>query len=110
MATHHAVSGEVVDLKSWAKDLDVEKSKAITKTKGLELARLVIEAGVNMHHSDFCRVNGASVFQCLEGHIKLKTPEKQVDIMPGQLVYLDANVEHALIGVQKSVVLLTIIL
>ena len=53
MATHHAVSGDIVDLKSWANDLEVEKSKVIAKTKGLELARLVIDAGVDMHHSEF---------------------------------------------------------
>jgi hypothetical protein len=42
MATHHAVSGEIVDLKTWSNDLGAEKSKVIAKTKGLELARLVI--------------------------------------------------------------------
>ncbi len=51
MATHHAAEGEVVCLKTWANDLAVEKSKVITKTSGLELARLVIDAGTNMHHS-----------------------------------------------------------
>lgn len=110
MATHHAVSGEIVDLKSWASDLEVEKSKVITKTEGLELARLVIDAGVDMHHSDYCSVNGASVFHCIEGHVTLKTPDEQISIQQGQLVFLDAGVKHALIGVKKSVVLLTIVL
>lgn len=110
MATHHAVSGEIVDLKTWASDLDQEKSKVITKTQGLELARLVISAGVDMHHSDYCKVLGATVFQCIEGHIILKTPDNQVSIKEGQLVFLEAGTEHALIGVDKSVVLLTIVL
>ncbi len=110
MATHHAVSGEIVDLKSWSSDLKVEKSKVITKTKGLELARLVIDAGVDMHHSEFCSVKGATVFQCIEGHVILKTPDEQISIQQGQLVYLDAGTEHALIGVEKSVILLTIVL
>lgn len=110
MATHHAVSGELVDLKSWANDLEVEKSKVIAKTNGLEIARLVIEAGVDMHHADFCSVNGASVFHCIEGQITLKTRDTQINLKQGQLVFLDAGVEHALIGVEKSVVLLTIVL
>jgi len=110
MATHHAVSGEIVDLKSWANDLKIEKSKVITKTEGLELARLVIGAGVDMHHSDYCSVKGASVFHCIEGHVTLKTPDKQISIQQGQLVFLEAGAEHALIGVEKSVVLLTIVL
>ena len=110
MATHHAVSGEIVDLRSWANDLEVEKSKVIAKTNGLELARLVIEAGVDMHHSDFCSVNGASVFHCIEGHVTLKTVDNEISLKQGQLFFLEAEVKHALIGVEKSVVLLTIVL
>jgi len=110
MATHHAVSGEIVDLKSWANDLKEDKSKVITKTKGLELARLVIDAGVDMHHSDFCSVNGATVFHCIEGHVTLKTVNEEIPLKQGQLVFLEASVEHALIGVENSVVLLTIVL
>ncbi len=110
MATHHAVSGEVVDLKSWANDLETEKSKVIAKTKGLELARLVIDAGVDMHRSEFCSVDGASVFHCIEGEVTLKTPDKHICLKQGQLAFLEGGVEHALIGVERSVVLLTIVL
>jgi len=79
MATHHAVSGEVVDLATWSNELGVEKSKVIAKSKGIELARLVIDAGVDMHHSEYCSVNGASVFHCIQGmspleHLKRKFP------------------------------------
>lgn len=110
MATHHAVSGEIVDLKTWSSDLEVDKSKVITKTEGLELARLVIEAGVDMHHSDYCSVKGPTVFHCIEGHVNLKTPDKLISIQQGQLVFLEAEANHALIGVKNSVVLLTIVL
>ena len=110
MATHHAESGEIVDLQTWSSDLKVDKSKVITKTKGLELARLVIEAGVDMHHSDYCSVKGATVFHCIEGHVNLKTPNKLISIKQGQLVFLEAGADHALIGVKRSVILLTIVL
>ncbi len=110
MATHHALSGEVVDLKTWSSDLAIDKSEVITKTKGLELARLVIEAGFDMHHSDYCSVKGATVFHCIEGHVNLKTPDREISIQQGQLVFLEAETDHALIGIEKSVVLLTIIL
>jgi quercetin dioxygenase-like cupin family protein len=110
MATHHAAAGEVVDLRTWANDLKVEKSKVITKTTGVELARLVIDAGVDMHHTDYCSVKGAVVIHCLEGEITLKTSRATKSIGKGQLVYLDGDTEHALVGVLKSVVLLTIVL
>jgi len=79
MATHHAVFGEVVDLAIWSEELEEDKSKVIAKIEGLELARLVIDAGVDMHHSEYCSVNGASVFHCIQGmspleHLKRKFP------------------------------------
>jgi len=87
MATHHAVSGEVVDLATWSNELGVEKSKVIAKSKGIELARLVIDAGVDMHHSEYCSVNGASVFHCIQGHVTLRTPEKKIPIKQGRRIF-----------------------
>ena len=110
MATHHASAEEIVDLKTWANDLEVEKSKVIVKTTGVELARLVIDAGVDMHNSNYCSVKGVVVIHCIEGEITLKTPGATKSIKKGQLVYLDGDTEHALVGVKDSVVLLTIVL
>ena len=110
MATHHAAAGEVVDLETWANDLPVEKSKVITKTRGLELARLVIGAGVDMHHADYCSVAGAVVVHCIEGRILLKTEAGQTILGRGQLAWLGGGTEHALAGIEDSVVLLTIVL
>jgi hypothetical protein len=39
MAKHHALPGEIVNLDTWADDLDDEKTKAIVKTDEMELAR-----------------------------------------------------------------------
>jgi hypothetical protein len=40
----------------------------------------------------------------------VKTPAAEKSVKQGQLVYLDGDTEHALAGVKKSVVLLTIVL
>ncbi|MGQ7842885.1 hypothetical protein ACUNV4_00305 [Granulosicoccus sp. 3-233] len=108
MATHHASPLELVDLETWADDLKTEKSKAIVKGSGIELARLVIEAGADMHQSGYCSVEGEVVIHCLEGEIIVRTPEGSQTLRSGQLVFLDREREHALSGVQRSVVLLTI--
>ncbi len=110
MATHHARAGEIVDLDSWADDLPAEKSKVIAKTDGLELARLVIAADTEMHHSRYCQVAAPIVIHCLEGEIELKSSGETVRIKQGQLVYLQGKTEHALRGVTNSIVLLTIVL
>ncbi len=110
MATHHAESGEVVDLRTWANDLPVEISKVIAKIDRLELARLVVPAGEQVQKDRYCRVAGPIVIHCVDGLIDVNTPEKNVRLTAGQLVYLDARTEHALAGVRDSVVLLTIVL
>jgi quercetin dioxygenase-like cupin family protein len=110
MATKHADPGEIVDLASWADDLPVEKSKAIAKIEKLELARLVIAGGTKMHSSRDCRVTGPIVVHCIEGEIEVKTPENTMRVSRGQLVYLLGQTEHAITGIQDSLVLLTIVL
>lgn len=110
MATHHASPGEVVNLATWADDLPLDKSKVIAKVARLELARLVINGGVEMHSSGYCQVPGPIVIHCLEGEIELCTPEETRLISTGQLVYLLGETDHAIRGVQDAVVLLTIVL
>ena len=110
MATHHASPGEVVDLETWATDLPAEHSKAIARTAGLQIARLVLDAGEDMHHGGRCHVPGPIVIQCLEGEVEIDTPELRERLRPGQLLYLEGGTGHALKGIRKSIVLLTIVL
>jgi quercetin dioxygenase-like cupin family protein len=110
MATHHAIAGEQVDLETWANDLPFEHSKVIVKTKEIELARLVLQSGSEMHKTDYCRVKGTIVIHCVGGEIKVRTRDTVETLVTGQLLYLEGGTEHALMGVKKSVVLLTIVL
>lgn len=110
MATHHASETEVVDLDSWADDLPDEKSKAIAKIDDLELARLVIGAGEQMHRSGYCQVDGSVVVHCVKGEVEVQTPDVNRLLKGGQLLYLKGKTDHALKGVADSVVLLSIVL
>lgn len=110
MATHHAIAGEPVDLASWGQELTPEHSKAITKIPGLELAKLVLQAGEEMHQDGYCKVPGHIVIHCISGKIKVRTRDVVETLTDGQLLYLEGGTDHALTGVTKSVVLLTIVL
>ncbi len=110
MATHHASPGEVVDLATWGDELPAPHSKAIAKTAGLEIARLVLGAGEDMPAHDNCSVPGPIVIHCMEGEIEIATPAGRERLRPGQLLWLEGGMEHALKGVLASVVLLTIVL
>ena len=110
MATHHASPGEVVDLATWDHDLPARHSKVITKTPGLELARLVLEAGEHMQNGGSCRVPGPIVIHCLEGEVDVTLTDRCERLRPGQLLYLEGGDKHSLAGIHQSVVLLTIVL
>ena len=112
MSTHHATAGEVVDLATWDRDLPAKHSKAVTKTQGLEIARLVLDADEDMQRGGYCQVSGPVVIHCLEGEIEveIRSPELRRRLCTGQLLYLDGNTDHALKGIKQSFVLLTIVL
>lgn len=110
MATHHAAEAEVVDLATWSDALPDGHSQAIAKVEHLELARLVVEAGKQMHRAGYCHVDGPVVIQCLEGEVEVKTPGGTRRLRTGQLLYLLGGTDHAISGLVDSVVLLTIVL
>lgn len=110
MATHHASPGEIVDLAHWADDLEWEVSKVIAKTSGLELARLVIDAGFELHPSDWFQLPGEVVIHCLEGKIDVRTPAGLKTLEAGQLMYFEGHGKHSITGIERSVVLLSIVL
>jgi quercetin dioxygenase-like cupin family protein len=68
MATHHALPGEIVDQKTWARDLPDEKTKVIVKTGYMEFIRLVLPAGKDIASH---KVNGPIVIQRISGEIEV---------------------------------------
>lgn len=106
MATRHAVSGEVIDLETWAQDLPDEQTKAIVKTDDIELVRLVIPAGKEIPGH---KVSGPIVVHCINGEVKFTAMDITQVLLPGQLLYLQPGEPHSLNAVKDSVVLLTII-
>ena len=85
-------------------------SQAIAKVEHLELARLVVGAGKQMHRAGDCHVDGPVVVHCLDGEIEVKTPAAAQRLRAGQLMYLLGGTDHAITGIVDSVVLPTIVL
>lgn len=106
MATHHASPGELVDLATWARDLPIERSKAIVKTTAMELARLVIPSGEEFPNH---KVAGPTVIHCTTGRIELAAMGKTQVLTADQLLYLPPGEPHSIRAVVDSVVLLTIL-
>lgn len=107
MALPHAKSAEVIDITPLGAALDAAQTKTLIKTNHLELIRLVLPAGRKIkRHS----VPGEITVQCLEGHVVLSTEVEKSEMVAGNLVYLSGADEHALLAVEDSSLLVTILL
>jgi quercetin dioxygenase-like cupin family protein len=107
MALEHAKPAQVIALTRAGEDTSTFSSLALTKTKQIELIRLVLPAGKEMpeHH-----VNGEITFQCLSGEIAFTTRGVPATLKGGDMLYLEGGAPHALRAVADSVALLTIVL
>jgi quercetin dioxygenase-like cupin family protein len=106
MSTHHASTGEIVDLESWADDLPIEKNKAIVKTAEFELARLVLPAGKEFREHS---VSGPVVIHCITGKVEVESEGSTRILAGGQLMHLAPADPHSLVSLEDSIILLTIV-
>ena len=107
MAIEHAASGQVVDIHSGGSQLPSSKTFALFKAKDLEVMRLVLPVGKAFPpHS----VPGEITVQCLEGKIEFTAQGSTQVLRAGQLLYLTGGIEHGLVALEDSSVLVTIVL
>lgn len=104
MALRHAVSGEVIDLRPLGDALATSKTSAIVKTEQFEAVRLVVPARTTIPQH---QVEGCITLHCLEGRVVLGH-EEDVELGPGDWIYLERNVPHSVQAVEDSSLLLTI--
>lgn len=106
MSLHHAVSGELIDIRPLGDKLVQSASTALVRTATLEVMRLVLPANKSLpeHH-----VPGEITLFCIEGTVELQAHDKMQVLQAGQIVYLAGNVPHALRALENSSVLMTML-
>ena len=107
MAIAHVAPGEIVDVQPLGSQLCESRNVALFKTDELEVIRLVMPAGKSMPSH---WVKGEVTIHCLEGEVILTAGGQTRQMLAGQLVWLEGGVDHALLAVQDSSLLLTIVL
>ena len=107
MAVHHAQSNEIIDVRPLGPALAGSATTTLVKTPELEVIRLVVPAGKDIHEH---KTAGAITVQCLEGEVDVTADRRTQRLAAGQMLYLAAGVPHALRGVRDASVLLTIML
>ena len=107
MAITHAASGQIVDVQALGEGLVDARTVALFKTDELEVMRLVMQADKTMpSHS----VKGEITIHCLEGEVELILDGRNQRLKAGQMVWLEGSVEHGLMALRDSSLLLTIVL
>lgn len=106
MSLHHAIPGELIDIRPLGDKLTQSASTALVRTATLEVMRLVLPANKSLpeHH-----VPGEMTLFCIEGTIELQTYDKMQVLQAGQMVYLAGNVPHALRALENASMLMTML-
>ncbi|MEP6936018.1 MAG: cupin domain-containing protein [Nitrospirota bacterium] len=107
MALHHASSGERIDIRPLRDALNSNRSTTLYKSEHLEVFRLVLIAGKGMPEH---RVTGEITVQCLEDRIAFSIASASEVMRQGDLKYLSGGEPHALMAIEDSSVLVTLLL
>lgn len=107
MALHHALSGELIDIRPLKSSLKNAITKTFYKSNRLEVFRMVILAEKAMPEH---QVTGEITVQCIEESIEFTAAETNQLMHAGDLICLAGGTVHALKTVEDSSVLVTILL
>lgn len=107
MAIHHALSGELIDIRPLGGEIKTTRTATLYKTQHLEVFRMVLLAGKQMPEH---QVAGEFTIQCLEGSIEFSIGTTRDIMRPGSLKCLAGGVPHSLVAIEDSSVLVTLLL
>lgn len=102
----HVESGEVINLTTLKKDMEVDASYALVKTEDMEVIRMALPEGKTIdEHS----VEGEMSVQCLRGDILFSVDGEEVNLKENEWLYLEKKQPFSY-SVKKDTILLVTIL
>lgn len=107
MAIHHALSGELIDVRPLKSSLKSATTKTLYKSHHLEVFRMVLLAGKVMPTH---QVKGEVTIQCIEGSIEFTAAGNSQLMQAGDLICLAGGTEHSLKAMEDSSIIVTILL
>ncbi len=106
MSLHHAVSGELIDIRPLGDKLADAASIALIRTDAVEVMRLALPKGKSIpeHH-----VPGEITLQGLEGTVEVQMLDGTQLLQAGRLLHLNGNVRYALYALEDASILMTML-
>ncbi len=106
MASHHATSGEIVNLRPLATPLQESQSSILVREEQLKVMRLVLPAGKTLPDHD---VDGPITMHCLQGVVDVTTQDCRQTMRAGDFMYVAPTVSHTLLAMEDAAMLVTIV-
>jgi len=107
MAIHHALSGELINIRPLGSAITTSPTATLYKTQHLEVFRIILLAGKEMPEHE---VGGELTVQCLEGSVEFSIGSTRDVMRPGDLKCLSGSIPHSLRAIEDSAVLVTLLL
>lgn len=107
MAIHHALSGELINVRPLGGSIATTQTATLYKTQHLEVFRMVLLAGKEMSEH---RVVGELTVQSLEGSVEFSIGTTRDVMRAGDLKCLAGGIPHSLRAIEDSSVLVTLML
>jgi quercetin dioxygenase-like cupin family protein len=107
MAMHHALSGELINIRPLGSGLATAPTTTLYKSEHLEVFRMVLVAGHEMPEHE---IAGEVTVQCLEGSVEFSIGTSRDLMQSGDLKCLAGGTRHALRAITDSSVLVTLLL
>ena len=105
MGIAHAIAGQKVSVLLPGSELGTAKTTALVKTGNFETIRMCINAGKEIAPH---KAKGPITVQCLQGKVVFTAGENENEMVPGDWLYLEGGQIHSLLGIENSVMLVTI--
>ncbi len=107
MALHHALSGELINVRPVDASIATTRTATLYKTQHLEVFRIVLLAGKEVpEHA----VVGELTVQCLEGSVEFSIGTTRDVMRAGDLKCLAGGVPHSLRAIEDTSILATLLL
>jgi quercetin dioxygenase-like cupin family protein len=109
----HAVQGTAFDIVDIAREMraqeayarDGHTARTLVREADLRVVLMVLNTGSIIKEH---RVAETAVVHSLEGHVRLRLPDKVADLPSGRLLVLESDLQHSVEALEESTLLLTI--
>ena len=106
MAVSQTLPGEIVDVRPLGDNIVGANTGTLISTEHVKVVRVVLHAGKSLPEH---KAKGEIVVQCLEGRVMFRSLGKEIEIQPGQLIYLKCAEPHSVSAMEDSSFLLTVV-